>query len=298
MTPPRLPRALLRLLLPTADRDVVLNDLDEEFARHVAPSRSAFRARAWYWRQAVKSLPFAIRLRRGSDGSTRGLGRAVVQATLADVRFAARIHRKQPLLTLAATATLGIGIAVTTAVLSIAHAVLLRPLPYAEPDRLVHLGEFDLDVVAAGRAASGNLSWPDFLDYSSQQSTFVALAGYSGGNRTLTGEGPADRLPMAEVTGDLFAVLGVRPQLGRLLGPDDVRPGAQPVVVLTDGVWRRRFGASSSVVGRPIQLSGQLTTVVGVLPQDFQFPLRGQAELWLPIRPSTAQLDRRFFHWP
>jgi predicted permease len=206
--------------------------------------------------------------------------------------------RKRPGLTAAVTATLAIGIAVTTAALSVAHAVLLRPLPYADPSGLVHLGEIDRNDVGTPRGtAGGNLSWLDFQDYRAGQRTFTALAGYSGGSRTLTGFGPPDRLPTAEATAEFFPMLGVQPETGRVFIADDAEPGAPSVALLSHGTWRRRFGGDPGIVGRAIELNGQPVTVVGVLPADFQFPLRGSAELWLPIRPSAAQAERRYYHW-
>jgi predicted permease len=187
---------------------------------------------------------------------------------------------------------------VTTAALSIVHAVLLRPLPYDEPGRLVHVGEVNTrDTRGIHGPAGGNMSWPDFLDYRRDQRALSDLAGYSGGSRTLTDAGAADRVPMAEVTAGFFPLLGVQPQMGRLFTAGDNEPGAPPVVLLSNGAWRRRFGGDPALVGRTIDLNQRPTTVVGVLPASFSFPLRGQAELWLPIRPSAAQLERRYFHW-
>jgi len=217
---------------------------------------------------------------------------------MTDVGFALRQATTRPALTAGVTATLGIGIAVTTAAISVAHAVLLRPLPYANPAELVHVGEIDRSEAGTPRGtAGGNLSWPDFLDYRSAQQTFTTLAGYSGGSRTLTGFGPPDRIASAEVTAGFFAMLGVPPQLGRTFTTSDEQADAPAAVMLTDGAWRRRFGGDPSFVGHVLTLNGQPATVVGILPPDFQFPLRGSAEIWLPIRPSPAQAERRFFHW-
>lgn len=297
MTPPRLARAWLRLLLPASRRDVIVGDLDEEFVRHIAPRRSAFGARVWYWRQALGSSRHALRLRHPRRARIDEPQRPAFFA-LSDLRFAARLARKRPGLTAGVTATLGIGIAVTTAALTVAHAVLLRPLPYADPSQLVHVGEIDRDEIGTPQGtAGGSLSWLDFQDYRAGQRSFAALAGYSGGSRTLTGFGSPDRLPMTEVTADFFPMLGVRPARGRVFTADDTEPGAPRVVLLTHGAWMRRFGGDPDIVGRSIALNGQPTTVVGVLPADFQFPLRGHAELWLPLRPSAAQAERRFFHW-
>jgi len=298
VTPPRLARWCLCHLLPRADRAAVIGDLDEEFVRHVAETKSALGARVWYWRQVIGSSGHALRLRRARRHVHEVRHQTVAAGLSADVGFALRLAATRPGLIVGITATLAVGIAVTAAALSVAHAVLLRPLPYVNPTALVHVGEADRGETASpADRAGGNLSWPDFQDYRTAQQTFTALAGYSGGSRTLTGFGPPDRIAMAEVTTEFFSVLGVRPQAGRAFTAADGLPGAPPVVMLTDGAWRRRFGGDPTFVGRLLTLNGQPTTVIGILPPDFQFPLRGSAELWLPIRPSPAQVERRFFHW-
>jgi predicted permease len=289
--PPRVARWLLGAVLPARDRRVILDDLEADCERRLAAGGSRLGARAYYWAQALRSLPSAWRLRR-SAGRPRRSWRP--HAELAqDVRYAVRRLRREPAFALAVLMTLGGGVAVTAASASVAHAVLLRPLPYESPDRLVRVAEFD----RRRDASSGNVSWPDFLDYQARSASLQALAGHTGGSRTLTGAGAADRVTMAEVTTNFFDVLGVRPAVGRLFGPGDAVPQSAPVVVLTDGAWRRRFGADPSIVGRQIRLSGQAATVIGVLPRAFVFPPRGRAEFWLPARPSLAQVERRYFHW-
>jgi putative ABC transport system permease protein len=295
MTPPRLPGRLLRRLLPEDVRNVLVGDLDEEFERLVAPTRSRAGAYWWYWRQVVRSLPGVIRLRRQArlraeshDGRPAG---RMFHDIAADVRYGVRRARFQPSLLAAVTLTLALGVAAATSIFALTRMVLLRPLPYADADRLVFISEID-----TRRQSSGNVSWPDFFDYRAQNSTLVDVAAFSGGSRNVTGMGDPDRVPMAEVTDGFFALLGVRPALGRDFEPADLRPQSPPVVILTDGAWRRRLGSDPHVIGRQVGLSGQQTTIVGVLPRSFEFPLRGLAELWLPALASDAQLQRRFAH--
>lgn len=283
MTPPRIARRLLSTLLPERDRVVLVGDLDEEFTRHVVPTRGRLRARAWYWRQVIRSMPAAVRLRRRPH--TAGL--------VADIRFGIRLAIRRPALAIAVVTTLAIGVAVTTAVMSLTNAILLRPLPFADPGALVVIREVD----TRRDSSSGNVSWPDFLDYRSRAGTLSTIAGFNGGTRALTGEGPADRVTVVEVTTNFLATLGVRPALGRDLVENDADDGAPGVVVLTDRTWRARFGAAPDVVGRVIDLGGAPTTVIGVLPPDFTFPLRGLAEMFVPAQPSAAQIARRNFHW-
>ena len=285
MNPPALPRRLLSWILPSHLRHVVIGDLDEEFRLHIAPARSAVSARAWYWRQALGSIPGALR--------RRGWWRVPISEFLNDLHHGGRLLRRQPGFAAAALATMALGIAATTAVFTITYAVLLRALPYTDPDRLVSIGEFD----TRRDRPSGNVSYPDFLDYRNGNSSLVALGGHNGGTRTLTGPGPADRVAIAEVTDGFFTMLGVRLALGRDFEPGDAVDGAAAVAILGDGAWRRRFGANSAVVGRTISLSGQTTTIVGVLPGEFEFPPRGMAEIWLPLQPSQSQREQRYRHW-
>jgi putative ABC transport system permease protein len=284
MTPPRVARRLLHALLPALDRDVIVADLDDEFARVIAPRRSRLGARLWYWRQVMTSIPGATRIRARFPWSdiTR------------DTTHGLRLLKRNPAFALAAVLTLTLGIGATSAVFTVANAVLVRPLPYADPDRLVAVMEFD----RARDGVSGNVSWPDFLDYQSQNQTLSGVAGYTGGSRTLNVAGATpERLRAVMVTDNFFDVLGVPAALGRTLRRDDMPAGAAPVVILSDAAWRQRFASDPSIVGRAIDLNGRPTTVIGVLPADFEFTLRGRAELWLPVQPSPAQVERKFFHW-
>ena len=285
MNPPALPRRLLSWILPSHLRHVVIGDLDEEFRLHIAPARSAVSARAWYWRQALGSIPGALR--------RRGWWRVPISEFVKDLRHGGRLLRRQPGFAAAAVATMALGIAATTAVFTITYAVLLRALPYSDPDRLVSIAEVD----TRRDRPSGNVSYPDFLDYRNGNSSLVAVGGHDGGSRTLTGPGPADRVATAEVTDGFFTMLGVRLALGRDFEPGDAVDGAAAVAILGDGAWRRRFGATPAVVGQTISLSGQTTTIVGVLPREFEFPPRGMAEIWMPLQPSQPQREQRFRHW-
>lgn len=282
MTPPRIPRTLVRWLAGREDRAVIVGDLDEEFAQRAARTSSG-RARGWYWAQALASIPAAVRLRWRRAGLLVDLG--------GDVRRAFRMLRRAPGFAVAAIITMALGAGITTGVVSVVEAILLRPLPYANGDRIYAIQESD--AVRSG----ANVSWWDFTDLSARLRAFSAIAGYSGGSRTLTGAGAAERLPAIEVTSRFFEVLGVTPALGRVFDPADAVRGAAPVVVLSDGAWRRRLGADPAAVGRTIVLGGQAHTVVGVLPRTFVFPPRGNPDVWLPMRPSAAQESRRYLHF-
>ena len=276
MKPPRFARWILQRALPARDRPAMLGDLDEEFAERQRVGRAAI---AWYWRQAIFSVPHALR---------RRLPRAAWIA--ADVRFTLRLWRRQPAFAVAAISTQAVGIAITTAVMAVAYPVLVRPLPYREPDRVFHLFE--------GTGRAGQLSFQDFLDVRRASRTLESVGAYSGGSRTLTlpGQSP-ERLPMLEVSDGFFESLGVEPVLGRPFSGADMDRSAPIVVMLSHESWTRRFGAQPGIIGSRISLNGTPHEVIGVLPGSFAFPLRGRPELWLPMRPSRVQEERGYMHW-
>lgn len=212
MMPPRLARRLLSAALPESHRAVVLADLDEEFSARIASSRSAPSASSasmWYWRQAIASLPGAARMRIRFQSAD----------LVRDLVYGARMLRRKPVFAATAMLTLTIGIGATSAVLTLSNAVLVRPLPYVDADKLVAVMEVDL----ARDGAGSNVSWPDFIDYQRENQTLSGMAGYSGGSRTLTATGTsAERVPAVMVTGTFFDVLGVKPMLGRALNADDM----------------------------------------------------------------------------
>ncbi len=184
---------------------------------------------------------------------------------LQDLRFAFRTLISQPVFSLVAVVTIALGIGGATAMFSVVHAILLRPLPYEEPERLL-------------RVQNRN-SYPDMTDWIEQNQSFEAFGGYGGGRFDLTGNAEPERIDASVVSGHLFPLLQAGAALGRVILPEDDRPGAEPVVVLSDGFWRRRFGADPNVVGKALSLSGIPYTVVGVMPRGFKLP-DVDAELW------------------
>jgi predicted permease len=277
MTPPRIPRWLLGRAAPPQDRAALIGDLDEEFRRR---DRGAV---FWYWRQAFASLPSAVILRWHRAAPFNDLA--------GDFRRAFRALARRPGFAAAVIATMALGAATTTAVVSIAEAILVRPLPYANADRLIVIQEID----PARRDRS--LSWPDVEEMSGQLRTVSAMAGFSGASRTLTGAGPAERVRGVEVTPRLFEVLGVPIAHGRGFRDADTQFGAPRVVILSDRSWRLRFGGDPGAIGRLVGLSGVPHTIVGVLPASFIFPLRGDPEVWMPVREPSAQQPRTQAHF-
>jgi predicted permease len=209
-----------------------------------------------------------------------------------DVRFGIRALRSRPGFAITTLITLALGIGGNAAIYSVVYAVLLKPLPFAQPDRLVHLWEVYKSEVDSRSEAS----YPDYLDWRSRNSAFVDIGGYHGSGYLLGSE-RAVVVPGAKSTWNFFNVLGVRPLLGRTFarGEDDV--GAPRVALLTYGIWQSQFAGDRRVVGRTILLDGAPVTVIGVLPEDFHFAREGSAQIWTPIDRAARAREQRGNHW-
>jgi putative ABC transport system permease protein len=207
-----------------------------------------------------------------------------------DFRFGVRTLVKAPGFSLVAILTLALGICGTAATFSVVDHVLLRPLPYPQPERVVDVNEW-----SHGKSAA--VSPPNFMDWRNENVTFEALAGYQEDNLTLsTGDRP-ERVDAAAVAPELFDVLATRPLLGRTFTKDEARPGAAKVVALSHALWQRRFGADPGLVGRSITLEGEPYAVVGIMPERFDFP--AAIQLWVPLvlRPSNLSANQRGAHY-
>jgi putative ABC transport system permease protein len=191
-----------------------------------------------------------------------------------DLRYALRRLVKAPGFTIVAVITLALGIGANTAIFSVVNGVLLQPLPYPEPERLVGV----YHTTEGHRAV---MSGPNFTDVARTARSFENAAAISTGRMILTGEGEPIGLPVAEVSASLFNVLRVRPALGRTFNADENTPGKNHLVVLSHALWQQRFGSDPNVIGRRIQLDGVSKEVVGVMPKGFSYPEDRQA--WLPI---------------
>ena len=208
-----------------------------------------------------------------------------------DLRIGFRMLRRSPAFAIVAILTLAIGIGANTAIFSVVRSVLLRPLPYANPEQLVQVWT---DHRALGRPEPEWLAPPDFVDLRDGNRTFSAMTSYSGWGPDLTGSGDPESLTGMLVGGNFFSLLGATPTLGRLLVPTDDDAGAPPVVVLGNALWTRRFGSDSSIVGREITLNGTSWTVVGVLSPEFRAPVQAfTPEIFRAIRrPSNTPCGR------
>jgi putative ABC transport system permease protein len=201
-----------------------------------------------------------------------------------DLRYAFRRILRSPGFSALVIVTLALGMGANTAIFSVVNAVLLRPLPYAEPDQLVTIyhryPSIDLD---ASVSAGG------FRDYRDRTRSFTGVAAETGWGANLTGVGEPIRITGARVTAQFFDVLGIEPALGRTFNPEEDVPGSNHVVVLSDGLWQRQFGADPGIVGTLIPLNGETYTVIGVMPAGFRDFATRRVELWTPLALTEEQ---------
>jgi predicted permease len=206
--------------------------------------------------------------------------------TLPGLRFAVRRLARHPSASLAAVLTLALGIGAITALYSAVRSVLLEPPPFQAPDELVtvHLTPRDQP------ASRLEISYPDYRDWRAQSRSFQDLAAHQSALGRVVWEAGGDPMPASGtmVSGHFFALLGTLPALGRTLGPEDDRPGAELVLVLSDGLWRRAFGGRRDVLGRSVRLDGLAHTVVGVMPPEFDYPRT--AGFWRAVEPAVDSL--------
>jgi len=191
-----------------------------------------------------------------------------------DLRYGLRTLAKNPGFTAVALLALALGIGANTAIFSVVNGVLLRPLPYPEPARLMIIYE-------KTDFGESSVSYPDFLDWQRENHSFAGMAAFRGHDFNFTGSGQAEHLRAELVSASLLPVLGVNPLLGRNFVPQEDQQGAGGVVMLTYGLWKRRFAGDPNILGKALTLNNKNYTVIGVLPSDFQF--RRQAELYIPL---------------
>lgn len=212
---------------------------------------------------------------------------AWIESVLQDLRFGWRNLRRSPSFSIVAVATVALTIGITTAVFTIVNSVLLRPLPYADSERLIAPATLD------PRSHEPVTPGPDFVAWQQENTTLRAIAAYTSDDFNFSGVGEPARIPAAEVTSGFFSTLGIQPELGRGFSDAEEQPNGERVVVLTNQFWRERFSADPKVLGQKINLEGQLYVVVGVLPPQFRFPDNGvQPSVLLPLQFPLGALDR------
>ncbi len=256
-------------------------ELDEEVRDHIERQTAANITAGMSAEEARRQARLLLGAIEGVKEDCREQRRGFwLDSLWADLRYGSRILRKSPAFTLVAILTLALGIGANTALFSVVDAVLLRQLPFAHADRAYWI----TSVRPERRDAA--FSMPDFLDYRDHIDSLDSLSAIANWSANLTGRGDAQRLSGARVSANIFETLGVSAAVGRTLEPEDDRPGAPPVVVMTYGLWQRRFGGDSRLVGQPLEINGASYTLVGILPPNFVFPLP-EAELAVPLVPDA-----------
>ncbi len=275
--PPKVAAWLLEMLLDPTHRDFFLGDLQERYAE-LASQRSWTRAWLWYWRQTIQAL-FTFGWEVFAEGRTTGLGR--------DVRGAVRNLVRDPLPTAGMVLILAFGVGAVGTAFSVLHGTVLRGLPFFEAHRLVH---FERANPVEGHLAMA-VTPHDFRDWRDGQRSFEDLGAYVEAVGLLPNDGaPPTRRDGVFISPNSFSLLRVAPALGRPFTPDDALATAPDVVILSHGLWRSRFGRDPGLVGRDILLNGLATTVVGIMPEGFGFPIA--EDFWLPLRLDFSRIQR------
>jgi len=289
-------------LSPTRENEIVeelsqhLDDQYEQALRSVATEEEARRAvlldldesdlLAPALRRIERRLPKNPAVVMGTERKTNLLG-----DLWQDLRYGLRMLVRNPAFTVVAVIALALGIGANSAIFSVVNTVLLKPLPYKNPDALVlvwdeqtHLG-FPKDTPSPA----------NFLDWREQNTVFEGMAAMTERSLNLTGVGEPERLDGQRVSANLFSLLGVEPQLGRAFTAEEDKPGSR-VVILSHRVWQTRFGGDATIIGRALNLNGEAYTVVGVMRRGFQFPTP-QTQLWVPIAFSADEAAQRGSHY-
>jgi len=265
-------------------------ELDEEMAFHRAQAERDFIA-AGMTPQAAR---YAAMRQFGNATRLKEKSHEVVgfsfETLLQDLSFALRQLRKNPGFALTAILILALGIGASVSIFAFVDAALIKPLPYPNPTRLVDVTE------SLALFPRGNLSYQDYLDWKRMNTVFNSFEVYSGTGYGLSTPAGTEPVPGERVSAGFFRTLGIAPMLGRDFQPADTVVGAAPVEMLSYGAWQRRFGGRPDVVGQSVNLSGVSRTIVGVLPREFQFALRDNAEFWEALQPSTECEKRRSCH--
>jgi putative ABC transport system permease protein len=289
-------RSLLR-------REAVERDLDDELRDHLERKTAQYQASGLAAEQARRAALRDIgglELRKEQSRDTRRVN--FVENLVQDVRFAIRMLRKSPAFTFTAILMLGLGIGANTAIFSVVNAVMLRPLPFPDPDRIVRV---DSTIARTGEA--GGVSYPDFLDWQKQNEVFQSMAVFGMRGPALSGSGAPVRLRAVIADAGLLPLLGVVPVLGRWFTSEENSPGAAGganAAILSYRAWHQYFGADPAIVGRGIELDHAPYTIVGVMPQGFQYPVEERPiDLWFTIAvdavssSSKPMLAQRGVHY-
>lgn len=266
--------------------EALIGDLEEEFAAYAA-ARTPRDARRWYWKRALSLTWHYVPSRLRPRGAHSRSGDSFMTILLADLRFAGRTLLRAPSFTLAAVIALGLGTGSAAGVFSLLRAVVLRPLPYAEPQQLVMLWD---ENVSKNIAREG-ISPVTFNDYRALNTVFTDIAAWWRPQINMTEDGVDPiRVNAIETTENLFSVLGVRPMIGQDFPIHPKLYGTENLAMISHRLWQSRFSGDRAIVGRVVHLNGFNYTVAGVMPEGFSYP--GQTDLWQQLRWDPGQHTR------
>jgi putative ABC transport system permease protein len=291
----RLAHVVLRFVLPEEDAEAITGDLEETLTLAIAPRCGVRRAALWYWRQ-VFSIVWA-HLRQAAADAISPPPKRMTMPIRQDLIFGWRALRQRPSFTLVAVLMLAVGIGSTVAIFSLVNALMLKPLPFSEPERLMLVHMLMPDRDAPGVFRQVFWSYPKYLRLRDGQRSFQSTALFTDREYNLTGSRSPARVSIELVEHTYFNLLGVAPQIGRTFTADETRaPGSEPLAVLGYGFWVSRFAGDASVVGRTVGLNGVPHTIVGVMPRGFS-GLSARAQVWTPITTIPASdLEEPFSH--
>ncbi|HXZ19410.1 MAG TPA: ABC transporter permease [Candidatus Acidoferrales bacterium] len=276
--------------------------IDREFEQELESHLELLTAENVRRGMALEEARRAARVRLGgitqlkeTNRELRGL--PLVETLMQDARYAVRMLRKNPGFTAVAVLTLALGIGANTAIFSVVEAVLLKPLPYPHAEQLF----FVFQQRARDAKVQAGWSYLNFLDLREQSHVFSEMGSNGNHELTLTGRGDPEVVSVADVTPEIFSLLGAKPMTGRLFLPADAKPGAPAVVILSESLWRGLFHSDPQILGSSINLDRRPFTVVGVLPQSFRFSARTRSNLlWIPVTQDplfTQWIPNRGGHW-
>jgi predicted permease len=274
-----------RRLLTLLRRKRFSRELEEEMRLHrelreqEQIEAGAVPEEAWYTARRRFGNDLALR-----EESQEMWGWSWLEHTVQDARYGLRMLAKNPGFTAVAVVTLALGIGANTAIFSVVNAVLLRPLPYQDADRLVVILHY----------GSGPVAPANFVDWRSQSHVFTGMGAAEYWTPNLTGVDRPERVWALHVTSDILPLLGVQPLLGRIFLPEEDQPGREHEIILSFRAWQRRFGGSAGIVGQSVTLDGDRYTIIGVMPRDFKFApfWATKAELWAPLALGARATSR------
>jgi putative ABC transport system permease protein len=288
---PRLARWILRLRLSVEDREFAMGDLEEEFLERAGREGRA-RARRWYWRHALRCL-FTRKPRRYSAAPAPGR-KPVMSYLSQDITFALRLLRRSPGFTAVVVTSLALGIGASTAMFSVVHAALLKPLPFKDPGRLV------TPMIGSTADNAVPLNYPQLLQWRDEFRVFEEQAGYFSWGGTIGGAGDPENVVGMRSTANLFSTLGVQPLVGQLFTQAHEVRTAEPVVLISESFWRRKYNADPDIAGQRIIVNDVTFTILGVLPGWFTRvrPADAPRELFAPLRltEQTAPASLNFIN--